>query len=60
MPMTKWSGSSKGLVTFSNREFRFNIDVPSDMETILFNWVEEICNYRLHRYFERKARKLEN
>lgn len=60
MPMTKWSGSSKGLVSFANKQFQFEIEVPSEMESILFNWVEEICNYRLHRYFERKARKLNN
>lgn len=60
MPMTKWSGSSKGLVSFSSNQFQFEIDVPSEMEAILFNWVEEICNYRLHRYFERKAQKFDN
>ena len=60
MPMTKWSGSSKGLVSFANKQFKFEIEVSSEMEAILFNWVEEICNYRLHRYFERKTRKLEN
>jgi len=60
MPMTKWSGSSKGLLTFVEKQFKFEIEVPLEMEAILFNWVEEICNYRLHRYFERKAQKLEN
>ncbi|KGR78963.1 DEAD/DEAH box helicase family protein [Ureibacillus manganicus] len=60
MPMTKWSGSSKGLVAFRNKEFAFEIEVPTEMESILFHWVTEICDYRLHRYFERKARKLEN
>lgn len=60
MPMTKWAGTSKGTASFSNGIFRFNIDVPKDMEEILFHWVEEICNYRLHRYFERKAKKLVN
>lgn len=60
MPMTKWSGSSKGITTFSDGLFKFEIDVPRQMEEILFQWVDEICNFRLRRYFERKAKKLEN
>jgi len=59
MPMTKWAGSSKGLVNFADKKFQFNIDIPQQMEPILFSWVNEICNYRLHRYFEKKAKKLE-
>lgn len=60
MPMTKWAGSSKGLATFKDKQFQFEIEVPLEMESILFHWVEEICDYRLHRYFERKAKNLEN
>ena len=50
-----WSGSSKGMVMFVNKQFQFEIEVPPEMEAILFNWVEEIANYRLHRYFERES-----
>jgi len=55
MPMTKWSGSSKGLVTFEDGQFKFNFDlVPEDRE-IVYQWTKEICMYRLHEHFERKG-----
>ncbi|RUL51325.1 DEAD/DEAH box helicase family protein [Lysinibacillus antri] len=60
MPMTKWSGSSKGIVNFTDKQFKFEIEVPYNMEEKLFVWVNEICKYRLHKYFERKALKLEH
>ncbi|MGE7666646.1 hypothetical protein ACQKMN_13135 [Ureibacillus composti] len=43
------------MVMFVNKQFQFEIEVPPEMEAILFNWVEEIANYRLHRYFERES-----
>lgn len=55
MPMTKWSGSSKGLITFSDGVFKLNFDVmPDDME-MLHAWTKEICEYRLHMHFERRG-----
>lgn len=54
MPMTKWSGSSKGLVSFEDKEFRLTFDVSEEAKATLFNWTNEICDYRLHWYFERK------
>ncbi|PAQ16088.1 DNA helicase [Bacillaceae bacterium SAOS 7] len=54
MPMTKWSGSSKGMITFEGNEFRVHIDVQKEQEQILFEWTKEICEYRLHWHFERK------
>lgn len=56
MPMTKWSGSAKGhLVVFENGVFGLNLK-PSRIErAILYQWTEEICEYRVHAYFERKA-----
>ncbi|NWQ43317.1 DEAD/DEAH box helicase family protein [Bacillus sp. EB106-08-02-XG196] len=56
MPMTKWSGSSKGLTSFENGEFQVNLDVNKEHEATLFQWTREICEYRLHVHFERKAR----
>ena len=56
MPMTKWSGSSKGLVSYENDVFKLNFDVDKEDEEILFKWTKEICEYRLHYHFERKAR----
>lgn len=59
MPMTKWSGSSKGLISFENDLFQLNFDIlPEDVQ-ILYQWTKEICEYRLHQYFERKE-KLNN
>ncbi|WMJ18740.1 DEAD/DEAH box helicase family protein [Geobacillus kaustophilus] len=57
MPMTKWSETSKGLVSFQNNIFtlRFSID-PKHTE-VLYNWTKEICEYRLHwHFFDRKRR----
>jgi superfamily II DNA or RNA helicase/HKD family nuclease len=56
MPMTKWSGSSKGLITFENDIFRLNFDVTAEDQQILYDWTKEICEYRLHYHFERRAR----
>lgn len=58
MPMTKWSGSSKGLVTFQDGEFGFDVDIDGDMQQVVFDWVREICEYRLHRYFVRKSERV--
>ncbi|MGE5701754.1 MAG: DEAD/DEAH box helicase family protein [Clostridia bacterium] len=55
MPMTKWSGSSKGLVGFQNNQFSLSFDVDPAFNDTLYRWTKEICLYRLHAYFERKA-----
>lgn len=55
MPMTKWSGSSKGLITFENDVLRLNFDILEEDDQMLFHWTKEICEYRLHYHFERKA-----
>ncbi|EIJ78317.1 DNA/RNA helicase [Bacillus methanolicus PB1] len=56
MPMTKWSSSSKGLVSFENGIFQLNFDVLKEDEEILYDWTKQICEYRLHYHFERKAK----
>ncbi|KEZ53663.1 DEAD/DEAH box helicase family protein [Metabacillus indicus] len=58
MPMTKWSGSSNGLVIFNEGKFSFNFTVNENDELQLYRWTKEICEYRLHEYFERKEKKL--
>ncbi|MBD7908515.1 DEAD/DEAH box helicase family protein [Sporosarcina sp. Sa3CUA8] len=56
MPMTKWSGSYRGLITFVNRLFTIQID-PEEMHAeILFDWTRQICEGSLHMYFERKSK----
>lgn len=57
MPMTKWSGSSKGLISYENDQFILNFDVVHEDQEILYNWTKEICEYRLHYHFERKANR---
>jgi superfamily II DNA or RNA helicase/HKD family nuclease len=56
MPMSKWAGSSKGLVTFDGDEFRLEFPVRAEDAEWLYRWTREICEYRLHAYFERKAK----
>lgn len=56
MPMTKWSGSSKGLISFQNNTFSLEFDVLQEDEELLHRWTREICEYRLHVHFERKAK----
>ena len=55
MPMTKWSGTSKGLIQFEDGIFAPQIKVAKEHEEILFEWMKEICEYRLHWHFERKG-----
>lgn len=54
MPMTKWSGSSNGLLSFDNNVFSLTFSIDPEDEEILYQWTKEICEYRLHVYFERK------
>ncbi|KIL43447.1 DNA helicase [Jeotgalibacillus alimentarius] len=56
MPLSKWSGSSGGLVKFENDEFWFDIPEPStEMHQDLYDLTKQICEYRLEEYFEKKA-----
>ncbi|WP_276674713.1 hypothetical protein [Caldibacillus debilis] len=56
MPMTKWSGSSNVLLSFENGVFSLNFSIAKEDEEILYQWTKEICEYRLHVYFERKSK----
>ena len=51
MPMTKWSGSSKGLITFENNSFQLNFDIAEEDREMLYQWTKEICEYRLASVF---------
>ncbi|WP_342542447.1 hypothetical protein MHH33_16920 [Paenisporosarcina sp. FSL H8-0542] len=55
MPMTKWGGSSKNLITFENQLFKLNFDIAPEDRLIVYEWTRQICEYRLHTYFEKKA-----
>ena len=54
MPMSKWASSSKGLFSFREGSFSFSFEC-SDDDLILFEWIKDICEYRLASYFERKS-----
>lgn len=55
MQMTKLSGSSNGLITFDGEIFILNFEVAEDHVEVLYDWAKQICEYRLHTYFERKS-----
>ncbi|ASA95766.1 hypothetical protein CA592_02220 [Anoxybacillus flavithermus] len=55
MPMTKWSGSSNGLLSFENNIFSLNFSIAPEDEHMLYEWTQQICEYRLHVYFERRG-----
>jgi superfamily II DNA or RNA helicase/HKD family nuclease len=54
MPMTKWSGSSKGIVTFKNNSFLVHKSFANTDNKLIYKWTSEISDYRLHVHFERK------
>jgi transposase len=43
---------------YENDVFKLNFEIAKVVEEILFNWTKEICEYRLHYHFERKAGNL--
>lgn len=55
MPMTKWSGSSKGLISYPDNLFTIHVQPLAEYKELIYEWTKEICEYRLHTYFERKA-----
>lgn len=55
MPMTKWSGSSNGLVIYADKLFKLNFDIAEEHRSIAYEWTRQICEYRLHTYFEKKS-----
>lgn len=58
MPMTKWTGSSKGIFIFEDGVFRLGFNIDKKDLAALFEMTQEICEYRLHAYFERKGKKV--
>lgn len=58
MPMKFWSGSSNNLVKFEDKIFWVDVDFQSEDLEIIYDWTSQICEYRLHTYFEKKEKKL--
>jgi hypothetical protein len=59
MPMSKWSGSSKGLISFEGGIFDVQLEIPDPLEKDVYEFTREICEYRLHAYFQRKTDSME-
>jgi len=57
MPMTKWSGSSKGRVTFVEGSFAIQLHIDEAHRHDVYEWTRQIGEYRLHAYFERKSNR---
>ena len=55
MPMTKLSESSKGLISFKDNIFKLEFEIEKGEDQSLYSFTKDICEYRLHKYFEKKA-----
>ncbi|WP_206023646.1 hypothetical protein [Saccharibacillus alkalitolerans] len=55
MPMSKWAGAKGSQVEFADGKFRLAFDVAEEDRELLYRWTREICEYRLHVHFERRA-----
>lgn len=58
MPMTQWSGSSKGLIVYENGNFKVQLVISDRNKQIIYDFTREICEYRLHAYFQKKDKSL--
>jgi superfamily II DNA or RNA helicase/HKD family nuclease len=56
MPMSKWSGSSKGLIGFEDNLFTVHLEVEREEEELLYEFTREICEYRLQYFFQRREK----
>jgi superfamily II DNA or RNA helicase len=57
MPMTMWGGSAK-MVSYEDKMFKVNFDIAKEDQSIVYEWTRQICEYRLHTYFEKKSLKI--
>ena len=58
MPMTRWANGSKGLIAFDGTTFTIQVDFEKESvktRESVFHWTNEIAEYRLGFYFERKS-----
>lgn len=53
MPMEKFGGSS----SFDGEEFKLNVFFDYRFNDYIYNWTQQVCEYRLESYFEKKAEK---
>jgi hypothetical protein len=57
MPMTKWSVSSKGLISYENDRFKLEFAITPRDEQLLYDMTSNIFQYRLHVHFERRGKQ---
>jgi len=57
MPMSKWAGAKGSQVEFADGKFGLAFEVAEGDKELLHRWTREICEYRLHVHFERRAQK---
>ncbi|UCZ54991.1 DEAD/DEAH box helicase family protein [Bacillus shivajii] len=53
MPMSRFSDIS----SFDGKSFTLNLFFSDETNECVYKWTQEICEYRLERYFEKKAKK---
>lgn len=54
-PFHYWAKSAPSFITWNASYFSFHFPIAEEHETIVYEWTKDICLYRLHTYFERKA-----
>ncbi|WP_067726905.1 DEAD/DEAH box helicase family protein [Oceanobacillus damuensis] len=54
MPMSKWVGKDE-LVYFEDNQFGMNFEVDESDREVVHEMTGEICEYKMHWYFERKV-----
>ena len=57
-PMTHWPDSNSKIISYENGVLSINIDINDSSRQIIYNWTKQICEFRLHWYFERKGEKI--
>jgi hypothetical protein len=55
--MTKWSVSSKGLISYENDRFKLEFAITPRDEQLLYDMTSNIFQYRLHVHFERRGKQ---
>ncbi|ULO06834.1 DEAD/DEAH box helicase family protein [Paenibacillus sp. 19GGS1-52] len=55
MPMSKWANAKGSQTKFEDGLFFLDVEIAEEDREILYHWTEEVCLYRLHVHFERRA-----
>ncbi|MCI3923503.1 hypothetical protein MO973_25075 [Paenibacillus sp. TRM 82003] len=55
MPMTKWSGARGSMTRFEGGVFSLAYAPAPEHRESVYRWTREVCLYRLHVHYERRA-----